>query len=164
MGRFFFIPLSLPSKHLFIQILSDVTHYHHATAFILSFFMCQPLSAFCCRTAVTSTASRTAGTQHCTAPVAEVRWTLCGCCWKAGRTVASRTTTMTPLSWWPRTTKWVTTRQQKKQCIIKKMSHFILSLLFVCFMAVSVCFQTIHLRKQRNLFEVSKLTVTIFLV
>lgn len=80
----------------------------------LASFMNHFLVIFCCRIDVMSTASHIVGTRPYTALVAEVRWRQCGCCWRVELTVASRTTTMTPQWWWPRTKKWVRRWQRGK--------------------------------------------------
>lgn len=110
---------------------------------------------FCCRVAVMSTASHTVGTQPCTAPVAEVRWTQCGCCWRAEPTAASRTTITIPLWWWPRTRKWARRWQRKKTWIIK----WTLLKVHLAIMFVSCCFKTAPIVNKRN-----KVTVNDFLV
>lgn len=79
------------------------------------------LVIFCCRIDVMSTASHIVGTRPYTALVAEVRWRQCGCCWRVELTVASRTTTMTPQWWWPRTKKWVRRWQRGKTINIMDM-------------------------------------------
>lgn len=122
------------------------------------------LVIFCCRIDVMSTASHIVGTRPYTALVAEVRWRQCGCCWRVELTVASRTTTMTPQWWWPRTKKWVRRWQRGKKN--KYNGHCcnsidtVLFLLF-CFMVVCSCFLC---WKTINLLKVTDLTVNHFLI